>query len=163
MKAPEEREAFSDALFKRLGQPEEVPIIIGLQEVQARYWLGQRFLVRSLDGRVDPVLLEHATRDSVDHIGYIKERGIQFLLATPRYNRDSNQWSLHRLSGLKPNQSVFREGLTFTGLPLADTASMGSAPRESSRSRWFAGGDGATVLQRYLESLIRVDREGTLQ
>ena len=161
MRAPEERKAFSDALFNQLGQPKDEPIIIGLQEVQARYWLDERFLVRSLDGRVDPVLLEHAARDGVDHIGYIKERGIQFLLETPTYNRDSNQWSLRRLSGLKPNQSVSYQGLTFTGLPMANPASVGSAPGGSGRLRWFAGGDGASVLQRYLVSPIRVARAGS--
>ena len=86
-----------------------------------------------------------------------RSRGIQFLLETPTYNRDPDQWSLRRLSGLKPGQAVTHDGLTFTGLSLGDKASMGSAFRESRRSRWFVGGDGATVFQRYQVSLIQVD------
>jgi len=157
MKAAEERKAFSDELFNRLGQPEDLPIIIGLQEVQARYWLDERYVVRSLDGRVDPVLLQHATRDGVDHAGYIKDRGIKFLLATPSYNRDPERWSLQQLNGLKPGQSLSHEGLIFTGLATDNTARGTATGAGTGQWRWFAGSDGVSVLQWFLEALVRVD------
>lgn len=157
MTAPEERRAFSDELFNRLGQPADLPISIGLQEIQARYWLDERFVVRSLDGRVDPILLDHATRDGVDHIGYIEERDIRFLLATPNYNRDQDQWSLRQLTGLKPGQSVSHDGLTFTGLATDETTGGTATGAKSGQWRWFTGSDGVSVLQWYLEALIRVN------
>jgi hypothetical protein len=45
---------------------------------------------------VDPVLLKYTHPDQVDHTGYLKERNVDFLLATPNYNRDKAFWSLQR-------------------------------------------------------------------
>jgi hypothetical protein len=121
MHAPRERAAFSDWLFRELGQPTVRPISIALQEVQIRYWLDGRFIVRSLDGRVDPVLLKYVQLGQVDHIGYLTERQANFLLATPNYNRDRDLWSLQRLATLDPGYAVSYRGLTFTRLPSKGT------------------------------------------
>jgi hypothetical protein len=86
--------------------------------VQIRYWLGRRFIVRSLDGRVDPVLLKYARPGQVDHIGYLKERNVNFLLTTPNYNRDK---ALQRLDTLEPGHTVSYRDLTFTRLPSKGT------------------------------------------
>lgn len=117
MNAPRERADFSDRLFQDLGQPDVTPISIAVQEVQIRYWLDRRFIVRSLDGRVDPVLLKYAHPGQVDHIGYLTERHVNFLLATPNYNLDKALWSLQRLVTLEPGHTVSYRGLTFTRLP----------------------------------------------
>jgi len=47
MNASRERTDFSDRLFQELGQPIVRPVSIALQEVQIRYWLDRRFMVRS--------------------------------------------------------------------------------------------------------------------
>lgn len=156
MIAPRETESFSNRLFEQLGQPEKLPISIALQEVQARYWLDDRFIVRSMDGRVDPVLLKHATKDGVDHVGYFRERRVDFLLDSPNYNRDPERWSLRRLNELEPGDSLTRDGLTFSRLPAGEPA---PTPVVTSRpkSRWTDGADGATALNFFVQRLFRVD------
>ena len=161
MKAPSERQAFSDALYNQLGRPQKLPISIALQEVQARYWLDDRFTVRSLDGRVDPVLLDHATRVSIDHAGYLKERSVDFLLAAPNYNRDREIWSLARLMELNPGESVFHRGLKFSRIARDVPVQAQAADGGIGEWPWFVGSDGATVLRWFLEAIIRVDHEGT--
>jgi hypothetical protein len=157
MKAPAERKTLSDALFDQLGQPKQVPISLALQEVQVRYWLDDRFVVRSLDGRVDPVLLRHATKGSVDHIGYLRERGVQILLDTPSYNRDPEQWSLARLSQLRPGEALTFAGLTFTRLSANEPVPSGAGRTGQYSWRWFAESDGLTVLRWFRQTLIRVE------
>jgi hypothetical protein len=160
IRAPKEREVFSDALFRQLGEPEMLPINIGLQEVQVRYWLDRRFVVRSLDGRVDPTLLDHATRDGVDLVGYIKDRDIAFLLATPNYNRDRALWSLKELNRLNPGESLEHRGLTFSRLPVDRTVPETTQDGGLAQSRWFADTGGIPVLLWFLNNLIRVDHGG---
>ena len=154
MRGPEERGAFSEELFNRLGRPDDLPIIVALQEVQVRYWLDSRFVVRSLDGRVDPVLLSYATGDGIDHIGYLDNRGVQFLLDAPNYNRDPNLWSLNRLRDMKVGEVRSHGGLTFSRLP-----TEGTAIERADVWRWFGGADAPTVLQWYLGILLRVERQ----
>ena len=160
MRAPAELASFSEELFNELGQPEALPISVALQEVQARYWLDERFVVRSLDGRVDPVLLEYAGRDNVDHVGYLKERKVNFLLSDLSYNRDSERWSLENLRQLDAGESLSREGLKFTRLT-TDRDAISKENTEGYRSwRWFAGTDGPTVLQWFLWTVVRVEPQG---
>jgi hypothetical protein len=159
MAAPTQRKEFSDALYEQIGRPERLPVSIALQEVQARYWLDQRFVVRSLDGRVDPELLDYATRDSVDHIGYLKERGVQFLLATPNYNRDRRQWSLQQLDRLQPGDRLLHDGVEFTQLHVDRDAREQATNQGKKRSRWFTGANGTAVLQFFLGTLIKVEPE----
>jgi hypothetical protein len=118
MKVPGERRRLSDELYQRLGNPSSLPIAIACQEVQMRYWLDERFVIRSLDGRVDSVLLQHYRDGNVDHIGYIKERNIDFIVGTPNYNRDKAAWGLDRLHALDPSESTYHEGLIFRRLPV---------------------------------------------
>jgi hypothetical protein len=116
MRAPAERQAVSDGLFRDLGEPQRLPVSIALQEVQIRYWLDDRFLVRSLDGRVDPLLLKLVKDGNYDHIGYLRERKVDYLLGLPHYNRDAGAWSLRRLEALTPGASMSHGGITFSRL-----------------------------------------------
>jgi hypothetical protein len=84
-----------------------------MEEVQMRYWLDDRFVVRSLDGRTDPLLLRYAAADRFDHVGYLRDRGVDFLLGTPSYNRDPRPWSLARLEQLQVGETTHVEGLSF--------------------------------------------------
>jgi hypothetical protein len=117
MQAPQERLAYSDRLFTELGSPSKLPVSLAFQEIQARYWLDERFVVRSLDGRTDPVLLRYINRGNYDHPGYIKERHIDFVMETPDYNRDPAVWSLDELNRLKPGETLTYDGLKFSRLP----------------------------------------------
>jgi hypothetical protein len=119
MRAPLIRKEYSDAFYVKLGKPFFSPIFIAMQEVQVRYLLDQRFVVCSLDGRVDPVLLKYVKNGNVDHLGYIKERKINFIIDIPNYNRDRTCWSLADLQFLKTGESFTKEGVSFTALPFA--------------------------------------------
>lgn len=161
MQAPLERHAFSEELFNQLGRPETLPISIALQEVQARYWLDQRFVVRSLDGRVDPVLLDHAGKVGIDHAGYLKEREVQFLLDTPNYNRDPQLWSLERLNSLKPGEEVSQGGVTFSRMEIDRSTLERASQAEAGQWRWSTGEDGIIRLHWFLVDLIRLDYGGS--
>jgi hypothetical protein len=114
MQAPQDREAFSDEMYEAFGRPQNLPVSLAYQEVQIRYWLDDRFVVRSLDGRTDPVLLEFVDESgNYDHIGYIEKRDIDYVMETPNYNRDSEEWSLEELRHLSLGQTYSRNSLTF--------------------------------------------------
>lgn len=117
MRAPLERQAYSDQLLAELGAPSWRPVSLAFQEIQARYWLDERFVVRALDGRTDPVLLRHIKQGNYDHLGYIKERHIDFVMETPNYNRDPEVWSLEQLNRLRAGEAATYEGLKFSRLP----------------------------------------------
>ena len=153
MKAPQERESLSNTLFDHVGRPEQLPISIALQEVQIRYWLDDRFVVRSLDGRTDPVLLEYATDDRFDHIGYLKERNVQFLLDTPSYNKDPDLWSLIQLNKLEPGDTIQHAGLKFTRLPVQSSNRANNLDNGPKPWIWFAGADGVSMFHWFLEDL----------
>jgi hypothetical protein len=161
MRAPSQRENFSDQLFQLLGQPQELPISVAMQEVQARYWLDDRFVVRSLDGRVDPALLKYVDNDRFDHVGYIRERKVRFLLDTPNYNRDKDLWSLDRLNELQPGEDLSRDGLTFSSLPVESARQANTADSPSTNSRWTAKTDSAAALRFFVVKLIRIDHGET--
>ena len=116
MRAPANRQAVSDSLILALDSPSPRPIVIAIQEVQWRYLLDDRFVVRSLDGRVDSTLLDYIEDGDYDHVGYLNERAVQFLVATPNYNRDPSLWALDRLTELGEGESLTRDGLTFSRL-----------------------------------------------
>ncbi|MCH2320062.1 MAG: hypothetical protein MK384_00210 [SAR202 cluster bacterium] len=116
MRAPEQRTEFSDAMMTNLGNPTERPISLAYQEVQLRYWLDQRFVVRSLDGRVDKVMMDFVQDGTFDHIGYLKQRDVDFVVDLVNYNRDDTQWSLARLNSLDPGDVETRNGITFRKL-----------------------------------------------
>lgn len=113
LSATADRKAHSDKLLATLGRPQERPVVIAVVEAQRRYWLDERFVVRSLDGAVDARLFDFMHQGRIDHVGYLKARKVAFLGATPNYNRDPRRWSLADLSSLRPGQTVTSEGLMF--------------------------------------------------
>lgn len=119
MAAPENRKAASDRLMAELGAQWARPVVLAYQEVQARYRLDERFTIRSLDGRVDPVLLRFFHDGSFDHVGYLRVRKVDYLMAYPNYNRDPAEWALSSLARLKPGESAIRDGLRFEKLASA--------------------------------------------
>jgi hypothetical protein len=119
MEAPQRRKAVSDELMRQLGGP-PAPVSLAYVEVQMRYFLDDRFIIRSLDGRTDPVMLKHYRNGIYDHIGYIKERRVQYLMELPNFNRDRQVWSLERLRALKSGASLERDGVVFTKLDFGD-------------------------------------------
>ena len=116
MRAPEQRTEFSNAMMTKLGDPTERPISLAYQEVQLRYWLDQRFVVRSLDGRVDKVMMDFVQDGTFDHIGYLKQRDVDFVVDLVNYNRDGNHWSLGALNSLDPGEVEIRDGIAFRKL-----------------------------------------------
>jgi hypothetical protein len=117
MEAPEARREFSDRMFDELGRPSKLPVSLAYQEVQIRYRLDQRFIIRSLDGRVDATLLNFIdARGNYDHIGYVKARDVDFVMETPNYNRETNEWSLEDLKELKLGESLSLKSVIFTRL-----------------------------------------------
>ncbi|MBK9239173.1 MAG: hypothetical protein IPL75_02670 [Acidobacteria bacterium] len=114
MAAPSQRNESSSELFAALGSPQELPIVVAWADVQWRYWLDDRFVVRSLDGRTDPLMLEFVRPGHFDHVAYIKARGIRFLMELPNYNRDSTAWSLQELEKLAPFERLVHDGLVFS-------------------------------------------------
>jgi len=116
MHAPEERSDFSDAMLASLGSPSKRPVSLAYQEVQLRYWLDDRFVVRSLDGRVDHQMIDFINDGNFDHISYLQARNVDFVMDLVNYNRDRTLWSLGRLLRLEPGQSETASGLSFTKL-----------------------------------------------
>lgn len=120
MSAVNTRTEFTDELLARVGGADASSATIALQEVQLKYWLDDRILVRSLDGRVDPVLLEYANTATVNHIGYLKEREVDYLLELPNYNGDRTAWSLGELTKLAPGESLEKDEIMFTRISAAN-------------------------------------------
>ena len=116
MHATADRARFSDHMESLLGHPDKRPIVLAVQEVDRRYWLDDRFVVRSLDGRTDPALLRYAAGGNIDHVSYLRDRSVDFLLETPNYNRDRTAWSLSRLESLKVGEVTHVDGLSFLRL-----------------------------------------------
>lgn len=117
MKAPGTRREFSDRMFDELGRPSKLPVSLAYQEVQIRYRLDERFMIRSLDGRTDAMLLDFVdVHGNYDHVGYVKARDVDFIMETPNYNREINKWSLDDLTELKIGESLSLKSVIFTRL-----------------------------------------------
>ena len=116
MRAPAERTGFSNAMITKLGDPTERPISLAYQEVQLRYWLDERFVVRSLDGRVDKAMIDFVQNGFFDHIGYLKQREVDFVMDLVNYNHEDTQWSLGRLNSLAVGDVEIRDGIVFRKL-----------------------------------------------
>ena len=127
-RAPAMRKTNSDKWLQRLGYPTQRPIVIAMQEVQFRYEVDERFVIRSLDGRVDSALFEYVSPEQVDHVAYFRHRNVDYLFDAPHYVADPTQWSIAYLRTIEPNTSIVREGITFTRL---DTATVWSVVEES--------------------------------
>ncbi len=119
MTAPAERQERTDALLDDLGNPSKRPVVLALEAVQARYELDGRITVRSLDGRVDRALLAFVHDGAIDHVGYLKARGVDYLFKPPSYNRNLSVWSLANLATLEPGEAVQRDGLRLRRLTSA--------------------------------------------
>ena len=117
MNAPAERTAYSDRIMAELGNPAQVPVSLLYEEVQVRYHLDDRFVIRSLDGRVDKKLLDYVEDGNYDHMGYVRERGVHFIMETANYNRDSGAWSLSELTRLELGEELARDGVILRRLP----------------------------------------------
>ena len=114
--APLIRENLSKDMLAILEKPNYTPISLGYQEVQIRYWLNDTFIIRSLDGRVDPDMLYFIKDNNYDHLGYIKYRNINFIMETPNYNDDKKLWSLQNLEQLYPEEEVIVNGIAFKSI-----------------------------------------------
>jgi hypothetical protein len=112
--SPRDRRAISDRLYADLGAPAKRPIVLAYVEVQARWWLDDRFEIRSLDGRTDAGLLPFIHDGVIDHIAYLRGARVDFLMETANFNRDRGAWSLMELDTLLPGESATHEGMRFT-------------------------------------------------
>lgn len=101
IEAPSNRQKESEAWIARLGNPKNFPISLAAVEVQIRYWLDDRFVIRSLDGRVDPLLFRFVHENYFDHLGYLKARNVNYVIEFPNYNREPSTWSLASLQDMK--------------------------------------------------------------
>ena len=110
---PSQRTARSDALVRHLGNPAMRPIAIAVTEVQIRYGLDERFVVRPLDGVTDDFLKRYLCAGYIDHDGYLLDRGVNFLLDFPNFNGDPKAWALSQLIALPVGQSLTRPGLRY--------------------------------------------------
>jgi hypothetical protein len=104
--APAERAAATDRLLAELQHP-PTPVVVALVEVQLRYYVDRRVVVRSLDGRVDPRLLDFARRDGVDYLGYLRAREVDAVLGLPE------DGALEPLRALAPGAELTLDGLRF--------------------------------------------------
>lgn|GEM_PF-6114381 len=110
-----------------------------------------------MDGRIDPVLLNYANNDGIDHAGYLKQRKVQLLLDTPNYNHDPNLWSLKHLNSLAPGEEVTKDGVTFSRMKIDRSAKSRSAQSEAGEWRWSTGEDGVARLHWFVVDLIRMN------
>jgi hypothetical protein len=156
MKAPSQRASFGDELLSQMGPGVQLPVSVAMQEVQARYWMDERFVVRSLDGRIDPLLIDYSDGNGIDHVGYISERKVQYLFDIPNYNRDRSLWSLQRLKVLEPHEDISRSGTTFRRLPIDRSTRDEALSAESGKSRWRKGSDGVIRAHFFLIDLMQV-------
>jgi hypothetical protein len=117
MAVPQDRQRSTDEMFRGLGDPTKRPVVIACESVQLRYRTDDRILVRSLDGRADRALLEYVHGGAVDHIGYLRERQVDYITEAPDYNRDSVAWSLRSLLALRPNDVARQDGMSFERVP----------------------------------------------
>lgn len=117
MNAPQKRSEFSDHLMILLNTNKPLPVSLAYQEVQVRYQLDDRFVVRSLDGRTDKLLLNYVNDGNYDHVGYIKDREIDFVIDLVNYNEDNSLWSLASLGEMEIGEKILRDGVLFQRLP----------------------------------------------
>jgi hypothetical protein len=89
-------ENLSNELYEKLGEP-KTPVVIALTEVQIRGRLDDRFIIRSLDGILDYRLKGFLNPTWIDHVGYLKDRNVAYLLAYPNYNIDKEKFSLNTI------------------------------------------------------------------
>jgi hypothetical protein len=111
-----DRSEETNRLLRDLDSSASPPVVVALQEVQLRHRLDERVVVRSLDGVTDASLMGYICDGYIDHDGYLIDQRVDFLLAFPNYNRDSQDWSLQRLQKLASGETVSRPGILYTKL-----------------------------------------------
>lgn len=111
--APQNRQKLSDALYAEMGRP-KLPIILAGGEVDERYLLDNRFIIRCLDGRIDSALLKHFHKDSIDYIGYLKERGVNYFMVDYSIPSFKNTLPAAELKKLKLGEYINTEKLRIT-------------------------------------------------
>jgi hypothetical protein len=119
--APQQRQATTDALLARLrhseAETQDRVAVVGIVEVQRRYWWDDRVQVASLDGVVDYRLAPFVRDGYWDHLGFAKAVGITHFMAFPNFNRDRSAFALRDLLGLKPGEVMLKDGVKMTKLP----------------------------------------------
>lgn len=113
IEAPGNRTKATDDLISKLGGPTQFPISVALVEVQIRYWLDDRIVVRSLDGRIDEQFMAYVQPDHFDYLGYLKSRSVNYIIEFPKRNLDTHSWSPTELIGMKTGDEKQFGELTF--------------------------------------------------
>lgn len=115
MELPSIRPRASNDLLQHFDNPAMRPVVIATQEVQSRYVLDNRFVIRSLDGILDIVYLNYLCHGYNDQDGYFIDQKVDFVV-TPfaNYNHDPRRWSLARLADLPVGASITRPGIRYT-------------------------------------------------
>lgn len=111
MAAQDRRRARTSDFLQALEMTGDRPISVALVEVQLRYFLDGRVVVRSLDGRTDGHLLDFASRTGVDYPGYLRDRQVEVLIEFPPI--PGAEWPLSDLLDLPANGRIERGGLVF--------------------------------------------------
>lgn len=119
--SPQNMQKASDALYEKLRKP-ILPVILAEGEVDDRYRLDNRFIILSLDGRTDSTVFKYFHQSSVDYIGYLKERGAQYIALD--YCLPSFQHTLpkNKLLALKQGKYIDIEGLRFTYIGINESS-----------------------------------------
>jgi hypothetical protein len=113
--APAKRGARTAELLAAIGAPAQGVTSVAMVEVQMRYFVDDRVIVRSLDGRTDARFHDFVTGRAADDVGYLRDRQVEYLLEVPR-RPGRNGWSLAELLTLPPDGVVERDGLRFQRL-----------------------------------------------
>jgi hypothetical protein len=117
--APLRREMNTASALARLEAADATtarPVVVGMVEVQMRYWWDARIQVVSLDGIVDKRLLPFVRDGYYDHMGFAKAVGLTRLLEFPNFNRDPNDFALADLVKLNLGDVVVRDGVRLEKL-----------------------------------------------
>ncbi len=104
----------SDSLYQMLGCPKKLPVVIALAEAQIRYRLDDRFIIRSLDGRVDGATIKYIHTHSIDYISYLKERNVDFIVGDYSIPSFKNSLPIEKLLKLKIGEKLEVASLRIT-------------------------------------------------
>jgi len=104
--APEQRRERTDRLLQQLDRRGAQRVVVGLREVQLRYYLDERVTVRGIDGRTDRAFLDYVSDGCVDQAAWLADSDIEYLLETPNVGAVCSAWALPRLQRLAPGEEV---------------------------------------------------------
>lgn len=83
--APKSRARYTDELLSSLNEEARRDVVVALIEVQLRYFVDSRVTVRSLNGLLDERMTRFSHAGELDTVGYLKDRGVGYLLEYPDY------------------------------------------------------------------------------